>query len=360
MLPQWFDKWVRDNPQTQNQLLGPAILIGVVGGAVVLATIIVAWGWPWQVSAMQTGPRGTAMGVVKFDADRATPDPTVAGYSSATPLPPQPGDQLARDAHEDAEPLLGDLTVANYDRLIGAMREWTGIPDLLSGEENYQTVVARRMIQMTQNLNENWSGHVNASGEAGVNCYTCHRGEPVPSNVWFRIDPAIESARGWNANQNLATAMTVSTSLPHDALQKYLVEGETIAVHDLEPRVANQPGDPLIQQAERTYSLMNYVANALGVNCTFCHNTNAFYDPAQVTPQWANASLGIQMVLEINNDYLLPLESDLPPERLGPKYADAPKVACKTCHKGYQKPMGGMDMVTDWPELATTGAPVYE
>jgi photosynthetic reaction center cytochrome c subunit len=37
------------------------------------------------------------------------------------------------------------------------MQTWTGIPDLLEpGEENYQTVVARRMIQMTQFLNENW------------------------------------------------------------------------------------------------------------------------------------------------------------------------------------------------------------
>ena len=46
--------------------------------------------------------------------------------------------------------------------------------------------------------------------------------------------------------------------------------------------------------------------------------------------------------------------------RLGPKHADAPKAACKTCHKGYNKPMGGMDMITDWPELATTGSPEYD
>jgi photosynthetic reaction center cytochrome c subunit len=41
-------------------------------------------------------------------------------------------------------------------------------------------------------------------------------------------------------------------------------------------------------------------------------------------------------------------------------HADAPKAACATCHKGYQKPMGGMDMISDWPELAAPGAPVYE
>ena len=47
-------------------------------------------------------------------------------------------------------------------------------------------------------------------------------------------------------------------------------------------------------------------------------------------------------------------------ELLGPIHGDGPKVACKTCHKGYQRPMQGMDVIGDWPELAAPGAPVYE
>jgi photosynthetic reaction center cytochrome c subunit len=105
---------------------------------------------------------------------------------------------------------------------------------------------------------------------------------------------------------------------------------------------------------------MNYVSNSLGVNCVFCHNSRAFYDPEQVTPQWATEQLGIGMVQEMNNDYLVPLQDVYPPERLGPVFADAPKAACKTCHKGYQQPLQGTNVIADWPELATTGAPVYE
>jgi len=115
-----------------------------------------------------------------------------------------------------------------------------------------------------------------------------------------------------------------------------------------------------IQNAERTYSLMNYFANSLGVNCVFCHNSRAFYDAAQVTPQWATASLGIAMVQELNLDYLIPLEEVLPPERLGPVHADAPKLACMTCHKGYQQPLQGTNVIADWPDLATIGASVVD
>lgn len=357
MLPKWFDKWNADNPR---DVFGPAILVGAVGGAVVVAALLVAWGQPLKTDSFQTGPRGTGMSVTAFESDINTPDPTVEGYASSAPVVPQPGDTLARDAYPDAEPSLGDLTQANYDRLVTAMRDWTGIPDLFAGEENYQTVVARRMIEMTQVLNDDWGGHTNWSGEAGVNCYTCHRGEPVPSEIWFSITPVTKATAGWASVQNRVTPQSQFTSLPSDALEKYLLDGEIIAVHDLEARVPRDPNLPTWQNTERTYSLMNYFSNSLGVNCVFCHNSRAFYDPGQNTPQWANATLGISMVLEMNNDYLVPLGAELPPERLGPVHADAPKAACATCHKGYQKPMGGIDMISDWPELAAPGVPVYE
>ena len=160
--------------------------------------------------------------------------------------------------------------------------------------------------------------------------------------------------------QNRATSLSQFTSLPSDALEAYLLNYEQINVHDLESRVENQPGDPLIQQTERTYSLMNYFSNSLGKNCVLCHNSRAFYDPEQVTPQWGTASLGISMVQEMNNDYLVPLADVYPENRLGPVHGDAPKAACKTCHKGYQQPLQGSNVIQYWPELATTGAPVYE
>jgi len=361
MFPKWFDKWNRENPR---DIYGPAIAIGVVGGAVFAATMLVAFGKPYATDSLQTGPRGTGMSVPEFKADLAKPDPGIAGFLASTsdPVVPQGGEQTAGEARENVPPGLEGLTVANYDRLLAAMREWTGIPDLFDDPASYQTSVGHVMIGMTQNLNENWAGHVMANKEVGVTCYTCHRGQPVPSDVWYRISPVNESAEGWSANQNRVTMQSQYTSLPSDALETYLLDGELIGVHDLESRVAGVPGEdgyPGIQQAERTYSLMNYVSNSLGVNCLFCHNSRAFYDGGQVTPQWATETLGIQMVLELNNTYLVPLGGLLPEDRLGPVHGDAPKAACKTCHKGYQQPLQGTNVIADWPELATTGTPDY-
>ncbi|MFD1341230.1 photosynthetic reaction center cytochrome PufC [Litorisediminicola beolgyonensis] len=372
MLPEWFNSWNRDNPA--KNLFGPAVLVGVAGGAVLVAALLVAFGQPLATKSMQTGPRGTGMVVSKFVTDIETADPTIADYYTEAPYVPEEGAELAKDIYENVQ-VLGEVTTDNFNRLMLAMTQWVA-PEQGCGychagadegnyaaDDAYTKVVARRMIQMTQNINEYWAGHVNANAEVGVTCYTCHRGQNVPSEIWFKIDPVNEAMSGWSANQNRVTVQSQYTSLPSDALEAYLLNGEQIGVHNLEAHVAESPADEGVrtwQQTERTFSLMNYVANSLGVNCTFCHNTRAFYDGAQVTPQWSTETLGIQMVLELNNDYLVPLASEYPENRLGPVHGDAPKAACKTCHKGYQQPMQGMNVISDWPELATTGAPVYE
>ena len=38
------------------------------------------------------------------------------------------------------------------------------------------------MLQMMRHINQDWKTHV---AETGVVCYTCHRGNPVPANIWF-------------------------------------------------------------------------------------------------------------------------------------------------------------------------------
>ncbi|MEM6891818.1 MAG: photosynthetic reaction center cytochrome PufC [Pseudomonadota bacterium] len=370
-IPKWFNKWNAENP---TDIFGPAILIGALGGAVFVAIMIVTWGNPVQGKSMQTGPRGTGMHVHEFNFDRFEPDPTIEAYYTEEPYIPEGGEPLARDIYENVQ-VLGDLTEDNFNRLMNAMTQWVspdegcaychGDVDLeeYGADDLYTKVVSRRMIQMTQNINENWDGHVNANQEVGVNCYSCHRGQNVPSEIWFNITPVNEAASGWAAVQNRATSLSQSTSLPSNALEVYLTDYEAVNVHDLESRVAGVPNDEdvaSIQKTEMTYSLMNYFANSLGVNCVFCHNSRAFYDPEQHTPQWATAILGRQMVIEMNQEYLIPLEEVYPENRLGPVYEDAPKAACKTCHKGYQQPLQGTNVIADWPELATTEAPVYE
>ncbi|MEM7544485.1 MAG: photosynthetic reaction center cytochrome PufC [Pseudomonadota bacterium] len=364
MLPKWFNDWNRDNPKN---IFGPAILIGAIGGAVFLAALIVTWGQPYATASIQTGPRGTGMSVTKF-ADAPAVDPTLEAYTTEEPIVPEGGEDLAKDIYENVQ-VLGDLTDDNFNRLMLAITEWVspeqgcaychGDEGEFASDDLYTKVVSRRMIQMTQTLNDDWGGHTQVVG-AGVNCYTCHRGENVPSNIWFQIDPVNEAASGWSANQNRVTSQSGSTSLPSDALHKLLGQEGLIKVHDLESQVPTEEGRPSIQDTERTYSLMNYISNSLNVNCNFCHNSRAFYDGAEVTPQWATALLGIDMVREMNQEYLTPLRDTYPENRLGPVHGDAPKAACATCHKGWSKPMGGADMISDWPELAAPGAPEYE
>ena len=368
MLPKWFNVWNQENP---TNVFGPGILVGAVGGAVFLGILIITWGQPYATDSLQTGPRGTGMSVTEFSSDLATPDPDIASLMEDEPYIPDGSEPLAKDIYQNVQ-VLGDLTEDNFNRLMAAMTNWVapdqgcaychGEGDLETYGEDalYTKVVSRRMIQMTQNINENWDGHVNANKQVGVTCMTCHRGQKVPSEIWFKITPVNEATAGWPSVQNRATSLSQFTSLPSDALEAYLLNYEQINVHDLESRVENQPGDPLIQQTERTYSLMNYFSNSLGKNCVLCHNSRAFYDPEQVTPQWGTASLGISMVQEMNNDYLVPLADVYPENRLGPVHGDAPKAACKTCHKGYQQPLQGSNVIQYWPELATTGAPVYE
>ena len=361
MFPKWYDNWSKDNP---TNIFGPAIAVGVAGSAVFVAAMIVAWGQPFATDQMQTGPRGTGMHVSEFVTDLAV-YPDVEGFFTSEPIVPAEG-AVVMGAADGVPPALANLTPENYERLVTAMREWTGIPDLLApGNDSYQTQVAYSMIEMTQNINQNWIGHVQANAEVGVTCYTCHRGQAVPNNVWFKVSPVNSNVAGWSANQNRVTMVSNFTSLPSDYLETYLLAEESgnyanIGVHDLESRVQQQLGDPLIQQAERTYAFMNYFANSLGVNCVFCHNSRAFYDPGQVTPQWATASLGIAMVQETLEQYILPLQDVLPAERLGPVYGDVPKLACRTCHQGEQQPLNGLNVIRNWPELAVLdGAPDY-
>lgn len=370
MIPKWYKQWNGDNP---TNILGPAIAVGILGAAVFTAVAVVSIGNPYQTAAMQTGPRGTGMHVQEFVRDLAAGDPTVADFYTDEPWVPEEGEELAGDIYENVQ-VLGDLTDLNFNRLMGAMTQWVAPEEgctychanAAEGEyaddDLYTKVVSRAMLTMTREINVNWDAHVNANYEVGVTCYTCHRGQPVPNNIWFRISPVNENAEGWSANQNRATMASNFTSLPSDYLEHFLMESEEggynmIAVHDLDSRVQQQPGDPLIQQTERTYAFMNYIGNSLGVGCTFCHNSRAFYDGSQNTPQWGTASLGIIMVQELIAEHLLPLEDVYPENRLGPVYGDAPLAACRTCHQGYQQPMQGLNVIANWPELNVLDGP---
>jgi photosynthetic reaction center cytochrome c subunit len=218
-------------------------------------------------------------------------------------------------------------------------------------DSKYTKVVARRMIQMTQHVNSDWKAHV---GATGVTCYTCHRGNPVPSEVWFApLDRKnANSVLGDLAGQNLAAKSVGLTSLPFDPFTPYLMDAKQIRVNGDEAlagkgAAANRTST---KQAEHTYGLMVHMSNSLGVNCTFCHNTRNFASWEEAPPKRATAWHGIRLARDLNNDYLEGLTKTFPAQRLGPT-GDVAKVNCATCHQGAYKPLYGAQMAQGFPEL---------
>ena len=64
---------------------------------------------------------------------------------------------------------------------------------------------------------------------------------------------------------------------------------------------------------------MMHMSGALGVNCTYCHNTQQFCRTGHgSTPTRVTAWHGLNMVKDLNQDYLVPLGPVYPDNRLGP------------------------------------------
>jgi photosynthetic reaction center cytochrome c subunit len=307
------------------------------------------------VDTVQRGFRG--LGMVEVFNPR-----TLAVEVAANQPPPVipaalPGGPGATTVFKNVQ-VLGDLSVAELTRLMVAMTNWVSpqegcaychaAGEDLSSDKLYTKVVARRMLQMTRDINGNYKQHV---ASTGVTCYTCHRGQPVPAAVWFRDPgpPTAQGVAGNRAGQNAPAAEVGLTSLPYDPLTPFLDQTNEIRV------IGDQalPGgnNRSIKQTEWTYGLMMSMSQALGVNCTFCHNTRSFAEWDASTPQRATAWYGIRTVRAINRDYLNPLASVLPVSRHGP-LGDGPKVDCTTCHMGVYKPLFGAQMLKDYPELA--------
>jgi photosynthetic reaction center cytochrome c subunit len=252
--------------------------------------------------------------------------------------------------------VLKDVSVGEFTRLMASMTTWVA-PDQgcaychntenMASDAVYTKVVARRMLQMVKHINADWKSHV---AETGVTCYTCHRGQPVPAHYWF-LNPGPSHPGGMvqaPAGKNLAATSVGLTSLPYDPFTPFLQQDNNIRVTS--PTALPTGDRQSIKQTDWTYGLMIHMSTALGVNCTYCHNSRQFADWSQSSPQRAVAWYGIRMVRDLNNSYLDPLKATFPANRLGPM-GDPAKVNCTTCHIGVYKPLFGVSMAKDFPEL---------
>lgn len=324
-----------------------AFALGVLGAAVLL------FGCERPPpETVQNGYRGLGMVSVY--------NPRLLQESLDANVPPEaipaaaPGGPLAKDVYKNVQ-VLGELTVNEFNRLMVALTAWVspvegcfychvGAEWELDGI--YTKVASRRMLEMTQDTNANWKSHV---ADTGVTCYTCHRGQPVPAEVWVS-DPGPRLPSGITpTGQNIASPHIAYTSLPYDPFTPFLSETNDIRViGDTALPTGNRRS---IKQAEWTYALMMHMSESLGVNCTYCHNTRSFLSWDQSTPQRTTSWYAIRHVQDMNNEYVTPLGEILPDSRKGP-LGDPYKVYCATCHQGAYKPLYGAPMLKDYPELS--------
>jgi photosynthetic reaction center cytochrome c subunit len=299
----------------------------------------------------QVGYRGQGM----VDVQNSTDPMGEMAYPTALPAASSAGPK-AGEVYQNVQ-VLGDLSVAEFTRLMTTITAWVSPeqgcnychnPANLASDDIYTKVVSRRMIQMTQNINAEWGDHV---APAGVNCYTCHRGNNVPEYIWFSEVVDERHAVGWRNGQNRAAEAVGYTSMPSDPFTHYLTSKDASAVRVASngPFPTNEHNVP-IQETEMAYAFMISWSQALDVNCTYCHQTASFRSWDISTPARVKAWHGLQMARAVNEDYLIPLGPEYPANRLGAS-GDAPKAYCATCHQGQAKPLNGADAVSAYPSL---------
>ena len=281
--------------------------------------------------SVQVGYRGTAM---EQNYDRAKVTASFKQVRIPDPLPPA-GESPPGPLPWKNVQVLNDISVGEFNRTMVAMSTWvagTGncaychnlanmaSDTLPNGKPLYTKLVARRMLQMTRQINGQYSQHVK---NTGVTCYTCHLGKPLPNGLWFY-------------------------SSQTDYLRHYLDrDGARVITQQVAPSNANRSS---VKQTEWTYSLMISQSKSLGVNCTYCHNSRQFASWKEAPPARVTAYHGILMLRDVNQSYLAPLQPVYPAVRLG-QLGDAPKAQCVTCHNGNYKPLYGAQMVKHYPAL---------
>jgi photosynthetic reaction center cytochrome c subunit len=318
----------------------------------------------------QLGPRGAGMEqITNLSRVKAVVPPP----DSVLPLTTREG-QRAGDVYPELK-VLGDISIEEFNILMANMTAWvvpadaapenSGCnychnPENMASYEKYTKAVSLRMLQMTRTINTAYRTHVQATG---VTCYTCHRGQAVPAHIWYgEADEAPRGVTNVRAGQNAPNPAAAYASLPGGFNATFFAGDRNIRVNTNQIHPTGGPLVP-IQDAEHTYGLMMHMSQSLGVNCTFCHNSQNFGKWTTSRLQRVGAWHGIRMVRTVNDQYISPLQTTFPAvgwdgrARLGP-LGDPLKVNCTTCHQGLNKPLGGYSMLKDNPSLAETSGPL--
>jgi photosynthetic reaction center cytochrome c subunit len=259
--------------------------------------------------------------------------------------------------------VLKNVSTGAFGRLMVSMTQWTApqqgcgychVAGNFASDAKNTKVIARRMLLMTIAVNTTYANHV---GDVGVTCYTCHRGANVPANIWFTgITPG--SAPGLaetNTGKNLPSPVANGSTLPLDPYTPFLQNNDSIRISG---NTALPSGNRAsLKQTEWTYSLMMSYSQALGVNCEYCHDSRAFDNWSESTPQRVTAFYAEAMLRDLNNNYMVPLTAEFPADQRGAS-GDVAKIDCATCHQGVYKPLFGAKMAVNFPPLLGQGTVV--
>lgn len=317
----------------------------------------------------QTGPRGTGMYVLEnprilesrldlHTAPEARPKASAQGkragevFQNVTALADLSEEQFWRIKEEITDWVAGDEG-CNYCHT-----------DDLTSNEKYEYRVSKQMIEMTRYLNANWAEtHLTHSDDAGVTCYTCHRGEQVPPASWHSEEESgaakLTTGVGNMQLQNKISTKTAYTAFPRDALDRFLVGHQEIPIQaDHGLNTATTDGRSL-REAEHTLGLMMHVSYALDAGCTLCHNVSRWASWEDSPKRREVAWHGIRMARDINVNWIKPLTDEYPEDRLGPT-GDVGKVSCQTCHNKEIKPLKGEEFLDLYPELVGEPDPDFD
>jgi photosynthetic reaction center cytochrome c subunit len=170
---------------------------------------------------------------------------------------------------------------------------------------------ARMMYAMTDFINSS-----TFDGKDRVNCWTCHRAQPVP----------VKPAKSADESRMLAIAQEVMAVTPEQADQPAEAVFKNIQA---------LKGVP----AGKLPAIMTYFATSLGVKCGYCH-INPFRDDSKPQKQMARKMLS--MVGGISKNFYNSGKID---------------IGCQTCHLGQPKPPEGMTVAGVSPAPPNEGAP---
>lgn len=332
-------------------------LLALVGGLVAAVIAVLTLQRP-TANFVQNGYRGTGIQEISYPAAVAA---SFAMNQAPAILPQTSGGPAAGTIYKNVQ-VLKDVPAASFARIMVSMTQWVApkqgcnychVSGNFASDAKYTKRVARRMIEMTIFTNSKWKSHVK---NVGVTCYTCHRGNNAPANVWFdstksKLSGGITES---DTGEGLPSAAAGGSALPTNPFETFLQgnpKGGIDAMVNTAGTTALPSGNRMsIQQTNWTYALMIHFTQSLGVNCEFCHESRNFGSWAESTPARVTAYRGLHMVRDLNNDYMIPLTATFAHDMLGPT-GDVAKVNCDTCHQGASKPLLGAQMAKFFPSL---------